>query len=134
MRRGRDRAVEFIQERLNIGQAVYGFEVDDACRTVIQAAGYGHAILHRTGHSLGSMGHHIGVNIDSTETLDHRRLVPGVMFTIEPGVYLPEIDFDGSSTTKGLGIRSEINCFVHTDHIEVTTLPLQVSVEALMAR
>lgn len=134
VRRGRDRAVEFIQERLNIGQAVYGFEVDDACRTVIQAAGYGHAILHRTGHSLGSMGHHIGVNIDSTETLDHRRLVPGVMFTIEPGVYLPEIDFDGSSTTKGLGIRSEINCFVHTDHIEVTTLPLQVSVEALMAR
>ena len=133
VRRARDRAVEFIQERFGAGQAVYGFEVDDVCRSVIQVLGYGHAILHRTGHSLGSMGHHIGVNIDNTETQDRRRLVPGVMFTIEPGVYLPEINFDDSPIAKGLGIRSEINCFVHTDHVEVTTRPLQVSVEALLA-
>lgn len=133
VRRGRDRAVEFIQERMRAGQPVHGYEVDDACRTVIEAAGYGHGILHRTGHSLGSTGHFIGVNIDNVETQDRRRLLPGVMFTIEPGIYLPDFNFDDSPTAKGLGIRSEINCFVHPDHVEVTTLPLQVEVQALLA-
>lgn len=132
VRQGRDRAVEFIQERLRAGQPVHGYEVDDACRTVIETAGYAHGILHRTGHSLGSTGHFIGVNIDNVETQDRRRLLPGVMFTIEPGIYLPDFNFDDSPTAKGLGIRSEINCFVHPDHVEVTTRPLQTEVQALL--
>lgn len=133
VRQGRDRAVAFIQERMRAGQPVHGYEVDDACRTVIESAGYAHGILHRTGHSLGSTGHFIGVNIDNVETQDRRRLLPGVMFTIEPGIYLPDFNFDDSPKAKGLGIRSEINCFVHTDHVEVTTLPLQIEVKALLA-
>lgn len=133
VRRGRDRAVEFMQERLRAGEAVHGYEVDDACRTVIEAAGYGHGILHRTGHSLGPTGHWIGVNIDNVETQDRRSLLPGLMFTIEPGIYLPDFNFDDSPKAKGLGIRSEINCFVHADRVEVTTLPLQTEVKALLA-
>lgn len=133
VRQGRDRAVAFIQERMRAGQPVHGYEVDDACRTVIEKAGYAHGILHRTGHSLGSTGHFIGVNIDNVETQDRRRLLPGVMFTIEPGIYLPDFNFDDSPQAKGLGIRSEINCFVHADHVEVTTLPLQTAVKALLA-
>jgi Xaa-Pro aminopeptidase len=133
VRRGRDRAVEFIQERMRAGAPVYGYEVDDVCRTLIEAAGYVHGILHRTGHSLGSTGHFIGVNIDNVETQDRRRLLPGVMFTIEPGIYLPDFNFDDSPTAKGLGVRSEINCFVHPDQVEVTTLPLQTAVKALLA-
>lgn len=133
VRQGRDRAVAFIQERMGAGQPVHGYEVDDACRTVIESAGYAHGILHRTGHSLGSTGHFIGVNIDNVETQDRRRLLPGVMFTIEPGIYLPDFNFDDSPQAKGLGIRSEINCFVHPDHVEVTTLPLQIEVKALLA-
>lgn len=133
VRQGRDRAVAFIQERMRAGQSVHGYEVDDACRTVIEKAGYAHGILHRTGHSLGSTGHFIGVNIDNVETQDRRRLLPGVMFTIEPGIYLPDFNFDDSPKAKGLGIRSEINCFVHADHVEVTTLPLQTAVKALLA-
>ncbi|MEZ4860788.1 MAG: M24 family metallopeptidase [Caldilineaceae bacterium] len=133
VRQGRDRAVQLIQERLQAGQAVHGYEVDDACRTVIEQAGYGNGILHRTGHSLGPTGHWIGVNIDNLETQDRRRLLPGVMFTIEPGIYLPDYNFDDSLRAKGLGIRSEINCFVHPDQVEVTTLPLQTAVKALLA-
>lgn len=49
----RDAAVTFCNERLAAGQPVYGYEVDDACREVIVAAGYGDAFIHRTGHSLG---------------------------------------------------------------------------------
>lgn len=119
--RGRDHAVELMRERLSAGRAIHGYEVDDACREVIRRAGYGEAFFHRTGHSLGSSVHYIGVNIDNLETMDRRRLLPGLLFTIEPGVYLPGLDFDGSGRARGLGVRSEINCWVHEGGIEVTT-------------
>lgn len=129
---GRDAAVKFIQERMAAGQTVHGYEVDDACRAVIAAAGYGPNFIHRTGHSLGVKGHYNGVNIDNLETQDRRSLIPHVMFTIEPGIYLPTCDFDGSGRNLGLGIRSEINCLVTENGIEVTTLPLQTEIIALM--
>ncbi|MBT3272549.1 MAG: aminopeptidase P family protein [Spirochaetales bacterium] len=131
--RARDRAVEFIQERISEGRDVYGYEADDACREVIENAGYGEAFFHRTGHSLGPTGHYIGVNIDNLETQDRRKILPGVMFSIEPGIYVPDFDFDDSQPAKGLGIRSEIDCYVHADRIEVTTLPLQTAVAPLLA-
>ena len=131
--KARDRAVEFMQERIGAGRNVYGYEVDDACRGVIENSGHGHAFFHRTGHSLGHTGHYIGVNIDNLETEDRRKILPGVMFSIEPGIYLPEYNYDNSEKPKGLGIRSEIDCYVHPDRIEVTTLPLQTSVQALLA-
>ena len=130
---GRDAAVRFTQDRMATGATVYGYEVDDACRNVIAAAGYGEAFFHRTGHSLGVKGHYNGVNIDNLETQDRRSLIPHVMFTIEPGIYLPTCDFDGSGHARGLGIRSEINCFMHPDRVEVTTLPVQTEVRALLA-
>jgi hypothetical protein len=107
--RGREAAVDLIQSRLGGGQPVYGYEVDDACRAVIESAGYGPNFFHRTGHSLGWLDHFLGVNIDILETQDRRGLLPGVLFTIEPGIYLPEFNFDESPAPKGLGIRSEIN-------------------------
>ncbi|MEZ4636606.1 MAG: M24 family metallopeptidase [Caldilineaceae bacterium] len=115
---------------LDAGQRVYGYEVDDVSRGVISDAGYGEYFIHRTGHSLGPTGHWIGVNIDNLETQDRRPLIPGVMFTIEPGIYMPEFNYD-DSPTPGLGIRSEINCFMHADRVEVTTLPVQTEVKAL---
>lgn len=129
---GRDRAVEFIQQRLDAGQAVHGYEVDDACRQVIRDAGFGPYFFHRTGHSLGPTGHYLGVNIDNLETQDRRVLAPGVMFTIEPGIYMPAFNFDDSPEPKGLGIRSEINCYMHEDRVEVTTLPLQTEMRPLL--
>ncbi len=128
---GRDEAVEFAQERLGAGADLYGYEVDDACREVIARAGFADAFIHRTGHSLGTAPHFNGVNIDNLETQDRRRLIPGVLFTIEPGIYLPHFAFDDSGEAKGLGIRSEINCFVQPGRIEVTTLPLQTEIVPL---
>jgi Xaa-Pro aminopeptidase len=129
---GRDAAVALAAQRIAAGEPVYGYEVDDACRDLIDAAGYGDAFFHRTGHSLGTLGHFNGVNIDNYETQDRRLLIPGIMFTVEPGIYLPEFDFDASGAAKGLGIRSEINCYVHPDHLEVTTLPLQTEILSLL--
>lgn len=121
----RDTAIAAIKQGLDSGQTVHGYQVDVAARRVIEEAGFGHGILHRTGHSLGPTTHWNGVNIDNVETQDRRSLIPGVMFTIEPGIYLPQLDFDGSDQPKGLGIRSEVNCIVHDDGLELTTLPLQ---------
>jgi Xaa-Pro dipeptidase len=116
VRAARDAAVAFARDRLRAGQPVYGYEVDDASRGVITAAGFGPFFTHRTGHSIGTSVHYNGVNIDNLETQDRRRLIPGVGFTIEPGVYLLE---------EGIGVRLEINCHVGENDLEVTTLPLQ---------
>ena len=116
VRAARDRAVAFARERMQAGQTVYGYEVDDACRAVVAAAGLADYFIHRTGHSIGTMGHGNGVNIDNLETQDRRRLMPGVGFSVEPGVYLPR---------EGFGVRLEIDCYVTGNDIEVTTLPLQ---------
>ncbi len=121
----RDTAIAFIRQAFDRGKTGHGYEVDDAARKVIEEAGFGAGILHRTGHSLGPTIHWNGVNIDNVETQDRRSLMPGVMFTIEPGIYLPQLDFDDSGQAKGLGIRSEVNCIVHDGSLEVTTLPFQ---------
>lgn len=119
---GRDAAVAFIQREMAAGRPVRGCDADDACRAVIEDAGYGPYFIHRTGHSLGTQGHGNGANIDNLETNDTRRLLPGTAFTIEPGIYLPG-DF---------GVRLEINVCVHESGIEITTLPLQREIVALL--
>jgi Xaa-Pro aminopeptidase len=116
VRAARDAAVAFMHGRLQAGQPVYGYEVDDAARGVIAAAGFGKYFFHRTGHSIGTSGHGNGVNLDNLETQDRRRLIPGVGFSVEPGIYLAEENF---------GIRLEIDCYVNDGDVEVTTLPLQ---------
>jgi len=118
----RDRGVELVSERFAAGRPVSGWEVDDAVREVIVKAGYGDFFTHRTGHSLGIEIHSNGVNIDNFETKDERLLEPGLGFTIEPGIYL-EGEF---------GIRSEIDCYVSEEGLEVTTLPLQTELPALL--
>ena len=61
-------------------------EVDQACRSVIQEAGWGEAFLHGTGHGVGLEIHEAPrVSATSTATLQ-----PGHVVTVEPGVYLPE--------------------------------------------
>ncbi|NDJ77828.1 MAG: aminopeptidase P family protein [Chloroflexi bacterium] len=60
-------------------------EVDRAARQVIESAGLGEFFTHRTGHGLGLQAHE-GPNIVAGNA---RLLEPGMVFTVEPGVYLP---------------------------------------------
>jgi Xaa-Pro dipeptidase len=87
----RDRAVGYIKEKFP--QPVFGYDVDDACRKVIEDGGYGEYFFHRTGHSILEAVHGPGPNIDNLETEDRRRLLPGHLFSIEPGIYLPDFGF-----------------------------------------
>jgi len=59
-------------------------EVDRAARGVIEAAGFGEYFIHRTGHGLGLTGH----EPPSIMAGEERELVPGMVFSIEPGIYL----------------------------------------------
>jgi Xaa-Pro dipeptidase len=118
-RAARDTGVALVQGRVRAGQDVRGWEVDRAAASVLRDAGYGSAILHRTGHSLGEAVHGTGVNMDDYETHDDRRLLPGTGFTIEPGVYFPDF-----------GIRTEINMIVKARDAVVTG-PLQTEIVAL---
>jgi Xaa-Pro dipeptidase len=102
VRDARKAAVEFVRERFAKSQPCHGYEVDDACRDVVVKAGYGDYFIHRTGHSIGEEVHGNGVNIDNLETKDERLLVPGICFSIEPGIYL-----EGE-----MAVRSEIDVFI----------------------
>ncbi|MGW6772682.1 aminopeptidase P family protein [Streptomyces sp. NPDC055037] len=60
-------------------------DVDRAARAVISAAGYGEYFIHRTGHGIGVTTHEPPYMIEGEE----RPMVPGMCFSVEPGVYLP---------------------------------------------
>ncbi len=113
--RARDAAVEFLGSRLASPQGCRGWEVDDRCRAVITEAGYGQQFLHRTGHSIGATVHGNGANLDNLETHDDRRLIPGLLFSVEPGVYL-----EGR-----MAARSEINVFITPEGRAEVTGPVQ---------
>ncbi|MFC9959765.1 aminopeptidase P family protein [Streptomyces nigra] len=60
-------------------------DVDRAARAVIADAGYGEHFIHRTGHGIGVTTHEPPYMIEGEE----QPLVPGMCFSVEPGVYLP---------------------------------------------
>jgi Xaa-Pro aminopeptidase len=102
VRDARDAALDFVRGRVAAGTPLFGWEVDDACRAVVEKAGFGAYFIHRTGHSIGEDVHGNGVNIDNLETKDERQLVPGICFSIEPGIYL----------AGEMAARSEIDVFI----------------------
>ena len=120
VRGARDAAVALLRERWKNKQPVTGAAVDDAARAVIRAAGLGEYFVHRTGHSIDRELHGSGPHIDNFETADERTLIPGVGFSVEPGVYLP----------GRFGVRSEINVYMGESGPEVT--PRQPQQELLL--
>ncbi len=122
VRDARDAAVEFLRERFEAGQDVRGYEVDDASRHLIAERGYGEYFLHRTGHSMDTMLHGSGPNLDNLETRDDRLLVPGVGFSVEPGIYI----------AGEIGVRSEINVFWSDQGPVVTPSKIQREIFLLL--
>ncbi len=117
----RDTGIAFARERLAAGEQVEGRYVDDATRGVIARAGYGDYFVHRTGHSIATVAHANGANVDNFETRDERTLLPRTCCSIEPGIYLPEF-----------GVRSEVNLLIHEHDAEVTGVPAQEEIAPLL--
>jgi len=123
VRDARDSAVRYVTEVLASGDPLRGCDVDVASRSVIDNAGFGENFNHRTGHSIDGELHGLGPNIDGVETNDDRLLLPGVGFSIEPGIYL-EGEF---------GVRSEINVYLKPEGPLVTTPKYQTEMYLLLS-
>jgi Xaa-Pro dipeptidase len=121
--KARDAAIAAVRDAFDAGRPLKGFEVDDACRRVIDDAGYGQYFIHRTGHSIGQETHGNGANMDNLETHEERLVLPRTCFSVEPGIYLDEF-----------GVRSEVNVFVDAGGtVHVTGGPPQERVLAVLA-
>ncbi len=101
---------------------------------VVADGSYKRFYPHKTGHWLGLDVHDVGdYRIEGASRL----LEPGMVFTIEPGIYIPPGDTSVAPKWRGIGIRTEDDVLVTRDGHEVLTAGLARSadeIEAFMAR
>lgn len=90
-------------------------QVDKAARSVIEKAGYGQYFLTRTGHGIGMEVHENPyIRSDNLQVLE-----PGMAFTVEPGIYIPERN----------GVRVEDDVVVTETGVEsLSDMPREVQV------
>lgn len=107
----RDLALSFIREELKQKRFPLASKVDKVVRDYFGPLEK--HFTHRTGHSLGFTNCH-GHSFRFSKTT-RKRIIPDVLFTIEPGLY-----FKGE-----FGVRSEIDCYVTPDYKLVVTSGVQ---------
>ncbi|TQU10632.1 M24 family metallopeptidase [Xanthomonas perforans] len=85
---------------------------------------------HKTGHWLGLDVHDVG---DYRLAGDSRLLEPGMVFTIEPGLYVSADDTSVEAKWRGIGIRTEDNVLITADGHRVLTDALARSADEIEA-
>jgi Xaa-Pro aminopeptidase len=122
-----DRAVEVITDGLIALGLVSGSRSE-----VIESGSYKKFFMHRTGHWLGLDVHDVGrYRVDD----EWRLLEPGMVFTVEPGIYIPEGCEGVPSEYFNIGVRIEDDLLVTADGYEVLTAgaPKEIDdIEAVM--
>ena len=93
---------------------ITGAEVDRACRSVIEKAGYGKYFTHSTGHGLGLEVH----TMPRLSSANNEKLLENYVVTIEPGIYIPKLG----------GVRIEDDCLLTKE----SCIPLNKSTKSLL--
>ncbi len=97
----RDSVKERLERAAAENSTVTGSELDALARSVLSGGGFAPYIKHRTGHGIDGRCHGSGVNLDSVEFPDTRRILPGSCFSVEPGLYFADF-----------GMRTELNIYI----------------------
>jgi Xaa-Pro aminopeptidase len=97
---------------------------------VIKANQYRKYYPHGVGHFLGMDVHDAGLYFDR-KNREPRKIEAGMIFTIEPGLYIPANDASASSELRGIGVRIEDNILVTPNGYEVLTKRCPKEVEDL---
>jgi len=123
-----DRSVELITEGL-VGLGLLQGDVEE----LIEQGAYREFYMHRIGHWLGMDVHDVG---DYKVDGNWRLLEPGMVMTVEPGIYVSPFNDKVEERWRGIGIRIEDDVLVTEGGCEVLTaaVPKQVAeIESLMA-
>ncbi len=94
----------------------------------IKDEGYKRFFMHRTGHWLGMDVHDVG---DYKVDGHWRELEPGMVLTVEPGLYIPRGSKGVAKKWQGIGIRIEDDVLVTKDGNEVLSRDAPKAVEAI---
>jgi Xaa-Pro dipeptidase len=117
----RNAVLQAIRAALRENRVITGREAQQIADRFLIAQGPGSSCPHPVGYSLGKTLFGPGTNLDDVAQPDARPLISGTAFSIEPGVY-------GSH----FGVRSAISVYLSEGELEVTTLPVQERVTAIL--
>lgn len=112
--RARDLVLPYLGQALSRQEPVTGAAIDRAVRDCLLEDFPATALRHRTGHGIDAECHGSGVNLDSVEFPDTRRILEGSCFSVEPGVYFPVY-----------GYRTEIDVYISNGKPKISGGPIQ---------
>jgi Xaa-Pro aminopeptidase len=112
-------------ERITRGLVALGLLAGDV-EKLIETEGYKRLYMHRTSHWLGMDVHDVGAYFEAGKP---RVLEPGMVLTVEPGIYIAPDDDKMPPEWRGIGVRIEDDVLVTTGEPEVLTESIPKSVE-----
>lgn len=98
--------------------------------SLIEEKAYRKYYMHGTGHWLGMDVHDVGAYTAAEES---RPLQPGMVLTVEPGIYVAIDDDTAPERFRGIGIRIEDDILVTDGEPEVLTAAIPKSIEDVEA-
>jgi Xaa-Pro aminopeptidase len=84
-------------------------------KDLIKKKAYEKYYMHGVGHYLGLDTHDAGRYFSDHQAKESRPFAPGMVLTVEPGLYIPPDDKDAPSKYRGIGIRIEDDVLVTAD-------------------
>ncbi len=107
-----DTVLALVARRIKSSIPLTGLEVDKAARPLL--GGNPHVLPRALGYNLNRAGHKFGVRFDNYLYIDNREIMPGLGFTLEPGIY-----------SKQYALRLCTNLFIEGDRELTLSAPLQ---------